>query len=77
MNRTKLQAQLDFLQEHHFPEWLATRRAVEDELSLAQPLRCICGGLATGLHESVCRKFQKKVTEWTVRRLIHLLPIEP
>lgn len=36
---------------------------------------CVCGKLATGLHESSCRKFNKVVDAETVKRLNHLIAI--
>jgi hypothetical protein len=61
------------LQENHFSEWLKTRREVADELSEGQSIYCICGRLATGLHESNCWKFRNKVDSETVKKLKHLI----
>jgi hypothetical protein len=69
----KLSDKLEILQTKHMGEWLKTRREMADSLSDALPMFCICGRLATGLHESSCRKFNDKVTEDTVRKLEHLL----
>ena len=74
--RMKMQEKLHYLQEHHFNEWLKMRREVEDELSARQSMFCVCGRLATGLHESGCRRFSNKVTSETVKRLKHLIPKE-
>jgi hypothetical protein len=61
------------LQDNHFPEWVKTRKATEDELSDKQSMFCICGRLATGLHEMNCRRFRNKVNSETVKKLKHLL----
>lgn len=63
---------IDYLQEHHFSEWLQMYKKVEYELSDKQELFCICGKLATGFHEMTCRKFHKKIANETVKRLKHL-----
>lgn len=54
---------------HAHPDYLVTRVKVFDELSYAQPMFCVCGRLATGLHERACRKFNNKVDNVTYRRL--------
>ena len=69
----KLVEKLEYLQDNHMSEWLKTRQIVECELSDQQTIFCICGRLATGLHESRCRRFRDKVTSETVKRLKHLL----
>ena len=61
------------LQDNHFGEWLKARQEVENEMSDKQSMFCLCGRLATGLHERSCRKFQNKITSETVKRLKHLL----
>ena len=69
----KLQEKLTHLQDSHFGEWLSKRREVADEISDKQSMFCVCGRLATGLHESNCRKLANKITNETVKRLEHLL----
>lgn len=69
----KLQDKLIYLQDKHLSEWLTTRQLIEDELSNKQSLYCICGKLATGLHESYCKRFRNKITSETVKRLKHLI----
>ena len=69
----KLAQKIEVLQDKHFPEWLKTRKAVEDELSSKQSMFCVCRRLATGFHESGCRQFQNKVTNETAKRLSHLI----
>ena len=68
-----IQEKLIYLGDNHLGEWLKTRREVEDELSARQSMFCVCGKLATGLHENSCRKFRDKVTSETVSRLKHLI----
>jgi len=69
----KIAQKLTYLQKHHFGEWLKVRQEVENEISDQQALFCICGRLATGLHEMNCSKFRNKVSSETVNRLKHLL----
>jgi len=69
----KLPEKIDYLQTVHMSEWLKTRSEVFEGLSSKQSMFCICRRLATGLHESGCRQFQKKVTSETVKRLNYLL----
>lgn len=69
----KEQDKLTNIQDNHFSEWLKTRREVEFELSNKQQMFCVCGGVATGFHESGCRKFQKEVTKETLKRLEYLI----
>jgi len=70
----KIQEKLAYIQDNHFSEWLKTRKEVEYEISDSQSMFCVCGKLATGLHESCCKKFQNKITSETLKRLEHLLP---
>lgn len=69
----KLIDKIRHLEEHHFSEWLDTRRAVENEFSSQQSMWCVCGRLATGLHERYCKRFNNKVNSETVKRLQHLI----
>jgi hypothetical protein len=57
----KLQDKLNYLQEKHMSEWLRTRRETENEVSDGQSMYCVCGKLATGLHEMHCKKFRRIV----------------
>jgi hypothetical protein len=50
-------------------EYLQMRQTVENELSKRQEYWCVCGRLATGLHESNCRKFKDKVNKETQKRM--------
>ena len=69
----KIKEKLQYLQDNHFSEWLKTRRQVENELSNNQSTFCICGRLATGLHETHCKKFSAKVTKETIKRLEYII----
>jgi hypothetical protein len=68
----KLSEKLSYLQKNHFSEWLSTKEKVKNELSDRQSIFCVCRKLATGLHESSCKKFSDLVIKETVKRLIHL-----
>jgi len=70
----KITEKLEYLQKNNFGEWLSTRSKVRDEFSDRQTMFCLCGRLATGLHENSCRKLNGKITTETVKRLTHLLP---
>lgn len=69
----KITQKLDYLQNNHMGEWLKTKREVEDELSSRQSMFCMCGKLATGLHELNCRRFRNKIITETVNKLKPLL----
>lgn len=70
------QLKLKFIMDNHFSEWLKTRAEVQDELSNSQSTFCICGKLATGLHENYCQKFSKEVNKRTIKKLEYLLPTD-
>ncbi len=57
----KIQEKLKYLQDNHFEEWFKVKNKTEIELSEKQGMFCICGRLATGLHEGSCRKFRNKI----------------
>lgn len=63
-----------YLNENNLGEWLKTIQEVENEMSDKQTMFCICGRLATGLHERGCKKFRNKVISETVKRLGSLIP---
>ena len=46
-----------FLKENYLEKWIKERNNVERELSNNQSMFCCCGKLATGLHETYCKKF--------------------
>jgi hypothetical protein len=74
--KDKLIKDLDYLQSNHLGVWLKTRQEVQNEISDRQSMACVCGHLATGLHEMNCRKFKDKVLTETIKKLKHLLPKE-
>ena len=61
------------LQDKHFSEWVKTHRQVWDECSDRQQMFCICGRLASGIHENNCSKFRDLVNRETVKRLACLV----
>lgn len=71
----KLQDKIEWLKTHFFSDFVSTRERVFNELSANQTMFCICGKLATGLHERSCRRFNKVVDSETVKRLNHLITI--
>lgn len=73
----KLEEKIEFLQDKHFNEWITARATCSNEVSNQQSMFCVCGRLATGFHESGCRKFNTKVNNETVKRLSYLLPKPP
>lgn len=69
----KLAEKIEYLLENHPTEWRQAWQLNEEGLSQAQPMFCVCGRLATGLHERTCRRFQKKVDSVTAKSLQHLI----
>ena len=69
----RLIEKLNHLQNKHLSEWLKTRQQVADEFSNKQAIVCLCGRLASGWHESQCKKLSNAITQETVKRLKHLL----
>ena len=65
---------VSFLAGTHSTLYYATQRAVFEEMSARQSLFCVCGRLATGLHEDGCGRLQNKVVAETIRRLKYLFP---
>jgi len=72
----KTTEKLVYIQNNHLSDWLKTRSKVENEFSNRQKVFCLCGRLATGLHESHCEKFNNAVTRETLARLKYLLPLK-
>lgn len=70
-----LKDKVEWLTSNFFIDFISTRERVFNELSDKQSMFCVCGKLATGLHERTCRKFNKAVDSETVKRLNHLIPI--
>jgi len=71
----KIQEKLEYIQDKHFGEWLKTRKETANEISDRQTMFCVCGKLATGLHENCCRKLQNKITSETLKKLEHLITL--
>lgn len=69
----KLSEKITTLQENHFGHWIRTRQEVDEEVSNTQTMFCVCGKLATGLHERTCRKYNNIVNTKTVEKLKHLV----
>lgn len=69
----KLTEKLSYLYENYMGKWIQARGIVEDELSSKQSMFCLCGRLATGIHERSCSKFNNKVTSEAVKRLNYLI----
>lgn len=69
----RTQEKFNWLMTHFFAETVSMRKKVFEEMSDKQTMFCVCGKLATGLHEDHCRKFNKKVNTETVKRLEHLI----
>lgn len=61
------------LKSEFFPVWLKTYDECSEEVSNEHSMFCVCGRLATGLHERSCAKFRKEVEKRTVKKLEHLL----
>lgn len=64
---------IQYLKTQFTEEWNSTRTKVFNELSDSQSMFRCCGKLATGLHESNCRKFNAKVDAETAKRLEKLI----
>lgn len=64
-----IKEKIENLKDKNMGEWLRVRQQVEDELSKQQATFCVCGRLATGLHESGCRKFNQLVDKQTAKRI--------
>lgn len=69
----KKNEKLAYLKAYHFSVFIETREKVYNELSEQQTMFCCCGKLATGIHESNCKKFNEKVNAETISRLGYLL----
>ena len=72
----KQQERLEKIKNEQFSLYFTERIKVFNELSDAQPMFCCCGRLASGLHESNCRKFNKKVDFETLKRVEEKLKVK-
>lgn len=64
-----IKEKIAYYQKQDFQAWLKMSSQVFDELSDMQTMFCVCGRLATGLHETNCRKFNEKVDKETASKL--------
>lgn len=64
-----IKEKVEHYKKQDFQAWLKMRNQVFDELSDMQTMFCVCGRLATGLHETNCRKFNEKVDKETASKL--------
>ena len=62
-----------FLKKNYPDDYENVRREVFNTLSNEQTVFCVCGRLATGLHEDHCKKFNALVDKETVKTLQHLI----
>ena len=69
----KKSEKLEVIKSKNLGLFVKTRQQVFNELSDSQTMFCCCGKLATGLHESHCRRFNDKVDSETIKRLDFLL----
>jgi len=69
----KKHEKLKVIKSKNLDLFVKTRQQVFNELSDQQTMFCCCGKLATGLHESHCRRFNDKVDSETIKRLDFLL----
>ena len=69
----KKSQKLEKIKEVDLELFVKTRQQVFNELSDSQTMFCCCGKLATGLHESHCKKFNDKVISETINRLEYLI----
>ena len=64
---------INYLVTNHWKVYDKKYRKVEDKLSSQQGIMCLCGRLATGLHESNCQRFRHKIESETIKALKHLI----
>ena len=69
----KKSEKLEKIKEADLALFVKTRQQVFNEMSDQKTMFCCCGKLATGLHESHCKKFNDKVISETIKRLEHLI----
>lgn len=62
-----------FLIKNFRCDYVNTRREVFNALSNEQAVFCVCGKIASGLHEDRCSKFNALVDKETVKILEHLI----
>ena len=69
----KKSEKINYLVTNHWVSYETKYIEIENKLSAQQGVMCICGRLATGLHESNCQRFRNKVESETIKALKHLL----
>lgn len=74
MTKKQISEASDWLKTHFFAQYVGLRCRVFNELSDKQPMFCVCGKLATGLHENHCAKFNRAVDIETINRMRERLP---
>lgn len=72
----KMSEKVEYLFENHYQEFVNVRVLTDKEVSDEHPMRCVCGRLCTGLHQSSCSRFRNKVNSRTVKKLKQLIPKE-
>ena len=61
-----------FLQKYSPEEWKKARQEADQEISDEHSIKCVCGKLCTGLHESYCQRFKGAVDTRAVKKLKYL-----
>lgn len=62
-----------FLIKNYRDDYVNARREVFNALSNKQAILCVCGKIASGLHEDRCSKFNALVDKETVKILEYLI----
>lgn len=61
-----------FLEKYAIEDWKRAKEESNNEISNEHPMKCVCGQLCTGLHETYCQKFKNAVTTRAIKKLKHL-----
>ena len=72
-SNAQLSSLFNFVTSQPITATVADSAITENKISDNQSFICICGRLATGLHERGCKIFQDKVTAETIKELSYLL----
>lgn len=67
------QEKLNYLKERHYDDYKKAREEAIQIVDNKFPIICCCGRIASGLHTSRCREFQKQVDNEIIRLLNKLL----
>jgi hypothetical protein len=73
----KKEDKINYLKNNYLGEWLKSWNRNNNILSEKQSMFCVCGKLATGLHERSCKKFNDAVNNSTLQDLNYLLTTAP